>query len=167
MEKLFYTSQSVLTQHNGEIVEVLGKVPEEKYDKQDVGLMYRIRLENGEEIEAFADELYSIVYPSLKGIRYVFYYNKNYKKLCVLTLDRKATVENTGAPWFEAAYGNCLNKLNAKFTDKLYLVSDLSVMKKMFHEREVENQIALLEKTADYFVTRNGLFENKEKELAC
>jgi len=57
MEKVFYTTQSDLMQYNGTVVKVLWPLPESEYDREDVGPMYRIRLFDGSEIDAFDDEL--------------------------------------------------------------------------------------------------------------
>lgn len=55
--KKFQTTQSDLLKYNGMKCEVLGKLNDSEYDKEDVGNMYNIRLDNGDEIQAFEDEL--------------------------------------------------------------------------------------------------------------
>ena len=66
------------------------------------------------------------MYKEIKGIDVVVYINKNDNKLHILDLasNKDATVENTGDPWVNGAYGNCLIALkHAKSTDKLYLLT--------------------------------------------
>ena len=57
MVKIFNTTQSDLLKYNGTMVVVLGALEESKYDKEDVGQMYRIRFYDSVESDAFADEL--------------------------------------------------------------------------------------------------------------
>ena len=57
MKKSFMTTQSDLLKYNGTTVEVLCELDESEYDKEEVGQMYRIRLIDGNEINAFEDEL--------------------------------------------------------------------------------------------------------------
>lgn len=65
----------------------------------------------------------------LKGIDYVFYFQKNNRHINMIDLTTKDTVENTGEPWGDAAYDNALIFLNRqKITDAFYLM-DKSVMK--------------------------------------
>lgn len=65
----------------------------------------------------------------LKGIDYVFYFQKNNRHMNMIDLTTKDTVENTGKSWGDAAYGNALNFLNnSQITDALYLM-DKSGMK--------------------------------------
>ena len=66
------------------------------------------------------------MYKEIKGIDVVVYINKNDNKLYMLDLasNKDATVENTGEPWINSAYGNCLIALkHAKSTDRLYLLT--------------------------------------------
>lgn len=65
----------------------------------------------------------------LKGIDYVFYFQKNNRHINMIDLTTKDTVENTGESWGDAAYGNALIFLNRqKITDALYIM-DKSGMK--------------------------------------
>lgn len=65
----------------------------------------------------------------LKGIDYVFYFQKNNRHINMIDLTTKDTVENTGKSWGDAAYSNALIFLNRqKITDALYLM-DKSSMK--------------------------------------
>ena len=57
MKKSFMTTQSDLLKYNGTTVAVLYELDESEYDKEEVGQMYRIRLIDGNEINAFEDEL--------------------------------------------------------------------------------------------------------------
>ena len=54
---IFTTTQSDLIKYNGSVVLVLCPLNENEYDREDVGNMYKIRLFNGDEIDAFEDEL--------------------------------------------------------------------------------------------------------------
>ena len=66
------------------------------------------------------------MYKEIKGIDVIVYINKNDNKLHILDLasNKDATVENTGEPWVNSAYGNCLIALkHAKSTDRLYLLT--------------------------------------------
>lgn len=54
---IFNTYQSDLLVHNGKKCRVIGELPETQYDKEDVGLMYNIELEDGTKLQAFEDEL--------------------------------------------------------------------------------------------------------------
>lgn len=58
MKKSFMTTQSDLLKYNGTTVAVLCELDESEYDKEEVGQMYRIRLIDGNEINAFEDELF-------------------------------------------------------------------------------------------------------------
>ena len=57
MKKSFMTTQSDLLKYNGTTVTVLCELDESEYDKEEVGQMYKIRLIDGNEINAFEDEL--------------------------------------------------------------------------------------------------------------
>ena len=59
MEMKFRTTDSSLIQYDNTVVEVLGELDESKYDKFDVGSMYRVRFCDGTEGQAFEDELSS------------------------------------------------------------------------------------------------------------
>lgn len=54
---IFKTTQSDLRKYNGMKISALVPLPEEEYDKSDVGEMFRIRLENGAMLNAFSDEI--------------------------------------------------------------------------------------------------------------
>lgn len=65
------------------------------------------------------------MYKELEGIDYVVYETNADNKIHILNIidNKNDTVENTGEPWYQAAYGNCLISLeNSKVTDKLYLI---------------------------------------------
>ena len=57
-DEYFYTVQSDLTKYNG--LKVMRKSPmsENRYDKEDVGQMWEVLLEDGTNIDVFDDELY-------------------------------------------------------------------------------------------------------------
>ncbi len=57
MNKIFKTTQSDLVKHNGLKFEIIRPLTEDEADINDVGNMYKIKLENGIEIDAFEDEL--------------------------------------------------------------------------------------------------------------
>lgn len=107
------------------------------------------------------------MYSELDGIAFVFYETNekaafpNIIHTCVL--DRKATVENIGNSWYEAAYGNCLITLiNQKITDRLYLVSK-ETMQRLDKEGfgKIQNnlhRLILLNHNADRIVERDGRF---------
>ena len=64
----------------------------------------------------------------LKGIDYVFYFQKQNCHTNMIDLTTNNTVENTGESWGEAAYGNALIALNiSQITDALYLVDKESM----------------------------------------
>ena len=50
-------ADSSLRDRDGDVVDVISLVDEKEYDKDDVGEMYRVRFEDGVEIDAFDDEL--------------------------------------------------------------------------------------------------------------
>lgn len=54
----FFTTQSDLLRYNGLSCKTIVALDESKYDKADVGPMYHIVLENGAQLECYADELY-------------------------------------------------------------------------------------------------------------
>ena len=49
-------------ERSGQYVEVIGEVSPERVDVSEVGRMFRVRFEDGQETDAFADEL-TIVNP--------------------------------------------------------------------------------------------------------
>lgn len=51
------TSETYLRDHSGERVTVLGEVPLDEYDRDEVGVMHRITFPDGTEADAFNDEL--------------------------------------------------------------------------------------------------------------
>ena len=57
-DEYFYTTQSDLIKYNG--LKVMRKSPmsENRYDKEDVGQMWEVLLEDGTNIDVFDDELY-------------------------------------------------------------------------------------------------------------
>lgn len=55
--KIFNTTQSDLIKYNGFNCSILRKLSEDECDIEEVGNMYRIRLNNGVELDAFEDEL--------------------------------------------------------------------------------------------------------------
>lgn len=57
---IFNTTQSDLICYNGLSAVILSELDEKEYDKEDVGQMYNIELENGEKLQAFDDELTEI-----------------------------------------------------------------------------------------------------------
>lgn len=64
------------------------------------------------------------MYPELNGIDYICFFTKDKDYPYIIPNDKTATVENTGEPWFPAAYGNALIYLrNQKSTDKLFLMT--------------------------------------------
>ena len=55
--KIFQTTQSDLLQHNGKQLEIIRKLTEEEVDEYEFITMYEIKLETGEQIHAFKDEI--------------------------------------------------------------------------------------------------------------
>ena len=55
--KKFNTNQSDLSQYNNMKCEIIRPLTDKECDIADVGNMYKIKLENGIEIDAFEDEL--------------------------------------------------------------------------------------------------------------
>lgn len=51
---------SQLKIHDGKHCVVKSRMPEDKYDFTDIGTIWKIELENEEQIEAFADEIEEI-----------------------------------------------------------------------------------------------------------
>ena len=68
---IFNTKQSDLTKYNGCRVEVLRELSEDEADKEDVGKMYEVRIDEKTTVQAFADELrpvqYGFICPYTKG----------------------------------------------------------------------------------------------------
>lgn len=54
---IFTTTQSTLLSRNGQEVEVGRPLTLDECDIEDVGNMFKIKFEDGEEIDAFEDEL--------------------------------------------------------------------------------------------------------------
>ena len=44
-------------QYNGMSFEIIREMTEQEYDKEEVGNMYIVKLENGEEIQAYEEEI--------------------------------------------------------------------------------------------------------------
>ena len=57
MDKVFQTVQSDLIKFNGLGCVIISELDESEYDKEEVGNMFNIKLENGVEIQAFEDEI--------------------------------------------------------------------------------------------------------------
>jgi len=55
--KTFRTTQSDLLQHNNKVYALIRQLTKEEVDADDVGNMYLIVLETGEEIQVFEDEI--------------------------------------------------------------------------------------------------------------
>lgn len=55
--KTFKTTQSDLLKYNGLKCKVLELLNESEYDREDVGDMFNIELENGVKLQAFLDEI--------------------------------------------------------------------------------------------------------------
>lgn len=89
----------------------------------------------------------------LKGIEAVCYFTQTSQYAHVI--DMTATVENTGKPWCEAAYGNALIFLhNQKSTDRLYLMSEGFKRDYKPWTMNGEEQRRYLEKNAVRIITR-------------
>ena len=58
--RIFQSTQSDLIQHNGKQLEIIRKLTEEEADLKDVGTMYKVQLETGEELDVFHDEVLTI-----------------------------------------------------------------------------------------------------------
>lgn len=54
---IFETTQSDLTRYNGMKIIASAPLDESRYDKEDVGEMFRIKLEGGTLLDAFSDEI--------------------------------------------------------------------------------------------------------------
>lgn len=54
---VFETTQSDLTRYNGMKIIASAPLDESRYDKEDVGEMFRIKLEDGTLLDAFEDEM--------------------------------------------------------------------------------------------------------------
>lgn len=100
-----------------------------------------------------------MTHAELKGISFVFYYNKNTDKIHCVDMSDKTITDGHGNPWFEGAYGNCLIFLqHQKCTDKLYLVSKnriKDIYDAGFYYANNERRIEILEKFAKRTVERN------------
>ncbi|QFP93419.1 UNVERIFIED_ORG: hypothetical protein Xoosp15_154 [Xanthomonas phage Xoo-sp15] len=57
LSNIFQTIQSDLLKHNGKSFAVIRPLNEKEYDMQDGIKMYLIRLETGEELQVFEDEI--------------------------------------------------------------------------------------------------------------
>lgn len=57
--KIFQTTQSDLVQHNGKTLEIIRKLTADEVDEHEFITMYEIKLETGEQIHAFKDEILS------------------------------------------------------------------------------------------------------------
>jgi len=57
MSKTFETTDSVWSRHSGEAVVATAPMPEDRYDKAEVGPMFYATLESGVTVEAFEDEI--------------------------------------------------------------------------------------------------------------
>lgn len=91
----------------------------------------------------------------LKGIDYVFYFQKQNRHTNMIDLTTNDTVENTGKPWGEAAYGNALIALNInKITDALYLIDKESMKGFNPIKTNREEQEAFLRSHAKKIITR-------------
>lgn len=55
--RIFRTTQSDLLKYNGERIVASAPLDESKYDRADVGPMYRIKLQCGASLDAFEDEI--------------------------------------------------------------------------------------------------------------
>lgn len=97
----------------------------------------------------------------LSNIYYVYYLNSEQNRIVLARLTDRKSVDNKGDPWYRGCFGNCLINLKAKFTDKLYLLSNQS-MKNIcdtgkFHTLLIQQSVDLLEKYADKIITREDL----------
>ena len=54
---IFKTTQSDLLKHNGERIVACVPLDESRYDREDVGPMFRIKMESGADLDAFEDEI--------------------------------------------------------------------------------------------------------------
>ena len=91
----------------------------------------------------------------LRGIDYVCYFKNGYKHINVIDMSNESTVENTGDPWCEAAYGNALVFLELqKITDALYLMEKDSMNEFRPFAMSREEQIRYLEQNAKRIITR-------------
>lgn len=59
-EFVFNTVDTELVKHNGKKGLLIRKLKDDKVDTHDVGTMYEFKLETGETIEVFEDELTAI-----------------------------------------------------------------------------------------------------------
>ena len=100
------------------------------------------------------------MYPELEGINYVCYFKDGEDYPHITINDKNATVENTGEPWFPAAYGNALILLKyRKSTDKLYLMTKEAMNGFNPFTMNKEKQINYLEKNAKKKITRDYIQE--------
>lgn len=91
----------------------------------------------------------------LKGIDYVFYFQKQNRHTNIIDLTTNDTVENTGRTWGEAAYENALIFLNiSQITDALYLIDNESMKGFNIITMSRENQEAFLRSHAKRIITR-------------
>ena len=54
---LFVSDDSTYKAYDGKFCTVIGRVDEGSYDFEDVGTMWRVRMADGTELQAFADEV--------------------------------------------------------------------------------------------------------------
>ena len=59
--KIFKTTQSDLIKYNNMKCIILNELKKEEYDKEETGVMYNIKLENGIKIQAFSDEIQVLI----------------------------------------------------------------------------------------------------------
>ena len=57
MIRLFQSTQSDLLQHNGKKLTIIRELTKQEADLDDVGTMYKVQLETGEELDVFKDEI--------------------------------------------------------------------------------------------------------------
>lgn len=57
MMSTFQTTDSVWRKHNGEEIVATSPMPEDAYDREEVGPMVYATLSSGVTVEAFADEI--------------------------------------------------------------------------------------------------------------
>ena len=54
---LYVSDDSTYKAYDGKFCTVIGRVDEGSYDFEDVGTMWRVRMADGTELQAFADEV--------------------------------------------------------------------------------------------------------------
>lgn len=70
MEK-FYSVFKDESKYNGMTFEIVREMTEEEYDKEAVGNMFIIKLENGEELQAFEEEINGMYESWLKIYKHI------------------------------------------------------------------------------------------------